>query len=260
MDFERDWNVDAAADRQQAHDPELAALAARVKTAHAPHGTLRTVSPNADGVVVLPAGTDINQIEADGRNLIVHLPDGTELVILDGAVLVPRIVVGDIEIPAVNLAALLIGEEPQPAAGPARSSGGNFLADEGEIGDPDALGDLLPPTELLFTQPEEREILPIAPEEDDTPEVQIVTPDQPAGASDATAGVSEAGLPAREGEPAGSAAAGDSEQTSGTIVFSAADGPSVVTINGVAVTAVNQPFNTPLGTLIITSIEDGQIG
>ena len=260
MDFEREWNVDAAADRQQAHDPVLDALAARVKGHHIQPGTMRTVAAGPDGVVVLPAGTDINQIEVDGRNLIVTLPDGTQMVILDGAVVMPHIVVGDVEIPSVNLAALLIGEEPQPAAGPARSSGGNFLAGDGAIGDPFALGDLLPPTELAFTQPEEREILPIAPDEDDTPEVLIVTPDQPTGATDATAGVSEAGLPARDGEPAGSAAAGDGEQTSGTIIFSADDGPSLVTINGVAVTAVDQSFETPIGTLIITSIENGQIG
>ncbi|HKY82441.1 MAG TPA: VCBS domain-containing protein, partial [Sphingobium sp.] len=257
MDFERDWNVDAAGDRQQAA-PELAALAARVKAPHAQPGTMRTVTPNAEGVVVLPAGTDIDQIEVAGRNLIVTLPDGTQMVILDGAVVVPRIVVGDVEIPSVNLAALLIGEEPQPAAGPPRSSGGNFLADDGAIGDPFALGDLLPPTELQFTQPEEREILPIGP--NDEPEIEIVTPNQPAGASSATATVSEAGLGARNGEPAGSAAAGDSEQTTGTIVFSATDGPAVVTINGVAVTQVGQPFDTPLGTLVITSIANGEIG
>ncbi|WP_081570420.1 beta strand repeat-containing protein [Sphingobium herbicidovorans] len=260
MDFEREWNVDAAADRQQAPEPELAALAARVKGDPIQPGSMRTVTPGADGVVVLPAGTDINQIEVDGRNLVVTLPDGTQMVILDGAVVVPRIVVGDVEIPSVNLAALLIGEEPQPAAGPARSSGGNFLAADGKLGDPYALGDLLPPTELSFTQPEEQEILPFAPTQDDEPEVQIVTPDQPAGATSATAVVSEAGLPARGEEPAGSAAAGDSERTTGAIVFSANDGPSVVAIGGVAVTAVGQTFTTPLGVLTITSIEAGSIG
>ncbi|HKX35904.1 MAG TPA: hypothetical protein VJM79_04460, partial [Rhizorhapis sp.] len=107
MDFERDWNVDAAADRQQAPDPGLAALAARVKAAPVQPGTLHTVTPNADGMVVLPAGTDIDKIDVDGRNLVVTLPDGTQMVILDGAVVVPRIVVGDVEIPSVNLAALL---------------------------------------------------------------------------------------------------------------------------------------------------------
>ncbi|KXU30871.1 lysis protein [Sphingobium sp. 22B] len=262
MDFERDWDSKDAADHQQALHPEAAALAARGKAVHPGKmhraEVVRTVEPNPDGTVVLPAGTDINGIEVSGRNLIVHLPDGTDLVILDGAVVMPRLVVGDVEIPSVNLAALLIGEEPQPAAGPPRSSGGNFTGPDGDVGDPHGLGDLLPPTELLFTQPEEREILPIAPNEE--PEVTIITPDQPAGATAATAGVSEAGLPARGNEPAGSAAAGDGERTTGTIAITASDGLAGVTINGVAITAVGQTVTTSLGVLTITSIADGSIG
>jgi VCBS repeat-containing protein len=258
MDFEREWNVDAAADRQQAPEPELAALAARVKGHPIQPGSMRTVTPGPDGTVVLPAGTDINHIEVDGRNLVVTLPDGTQMVILDGAVVVPRIVVGDVEIPPVNLAALLIGEEPQPAAGPARSSGGNFLAADGDVGDLHGLGDLLPPTELSFSQPEEREILPIAP--NDAPAVTIVTPNQPAGAISATAGVSEAGLPARGEEPAGTAAASDSERTSGTIQITANDGLAGVTINGTLISTVGQAVMTPLGVLTITSIAPDAIG
>jgi VCBS repeat-containing protein len=262
MDFERDWDSKDSADHQQALHPQAAALTAKGKPIHPGkmhHATsTQTVTPNAQGVVVLPAGTDINQIEVSGRDLIVHLPDGTDMVIQDGAVFMPRLVVGDVEIPSVNLAALLIGEEPQPAAGPPRSSGGNFLGPDGDVGNPHGLGDLLPPTELQFTQPEEREILPIAPNE--APEVVIVTPNQPAGAIDATAGVSEAGLPARGDEPAGSAAASDSERTTGTIQITANDGLAGVTINGTAITTVGQTIATPLGVLTITSIADGAIG
>lgn len=262
MDFERDWNSKDTADHQRALHPEAAALAAKGKAVHPGKmhhaDVVRTVAPNPDGTVVLPAGTDINQIEVSGRNLIVHLPDGTDMVILDGAVVMPRLVVGDVEIPSVNLAALLIGEEPQPAAGPPRSSGGNFLGPDGNVGDPHGLGDLLPPTELLFPQPETREILPIAPDEE--PEVTIITPDQPTGATAATAGVSEAGLPARGGEPAGSAAASDSERTTGTIAITANDGLASVTINGIAIATVGQTVTTPLGVLTITSIAPGAIG
>ncbi|AMK22831.1 MULTISPECIES: Ig-like domain-containing protein [unclassified Sphingobium] len=262
MDFERDWNSKDTADHQQTLHPEAAALAAKGKAVHPGKmhhaDVVRTVAPNPDGTVVLPAGTDINQIEVSGRNLIVHLPDGTDMVILDGAVVMPRLVVGDVEIPSVNLAALLIGEEPQPAAGPPRSSGGNFLGPDGNVGDPHGLGDLLPPTELLFPQPETREILPIAPDEE--PEVTIITPDQPTGATAATAGVSEAGLPARGNEPAGSAAASDSERTTGTIAITANDGLAGVTINGVAITTVGQTVVTPLGVLTITSIAQDAIG
>ncbi|WP_197707326.1 VCBS domain-containing protein [Sphingobium sp. LB126] len=263
MDFERNWDSKDAGDHQQALHPEASALAAKGKAIHPGKmhhhaGPVQTVTPNAQGVVVLPAGTDINQIEVEGRNLIVHLPDGTEMVIVDGAVVMPQLVVGDVEIPSVNLAALLIGQEPQPAAGPARSSGGNFIGPDGDVGDPHGLGDLLPPTELQFTQPEQREILPIAPGSE--PEVVIVTPNQPAGAIDATAGVSEAGLPARGNEPAGSAAATDSERTSGTIQFAANDGLAGITINGVTITAVGQTVTTPLGVLTITSVADNAIG
>ena len=264
MDFERDWDSKSTSDHQQALHPEAAALAAKGKAVHPGKmhhhaDVVRTAAPNPDGTVVLPAGTDINQIEVSGRNLIVHLPDGSDLVILDGAVVMPQLVVGDVQIPSVNLAALLIGEEPQPAAGLPRSSGGNFAGPAGNVGDPHGLGDLLPPTELQFTQPETREILPIAP--DEKPEVVVVTPDQPAGAIDATANVSEAGLPARgEGEPAGTAAATDSERTTGTIQITANDGLAGVTINGTAITTVGQTVTTSLGVLTITSIGSGAIG
>ncbi len=256
MDFEREWNVDAAADRQQAHDPALDALAARVKGHHIQPGTMRTIATGPDGVVVLPAGTDINQIEVDGRNLIVTLPDGTQMVILDGAVVVPRIVVGDVEIPSVNLAALLIGEEPQPAAGPARSSGGNFLAAEGDVGNPHGLGDLLPPTELAFTQPEEREILPIAPdeEEDHVPELEVPT-------SGAGTVVDEAGLGTvnRPGESPGSNEPAAVETTTGTITYVALDTPATIRINDQVVTGPGQTITGTSGTLTIISVAPGVI-
>ena len=256
MDFEREWNVDAAADRQQAHDPALDALAARVKGHPIQPGTMRTVATGPDGAVVLPAGTDINQIEVDGRNLIVTLPDGTQMVILDGAVVVPRIVVGDVEIPSVNLAALLIGEEPQPAAGPARSSGGNFLAAEGDVGNPHGLGDLLPPTELAFTQPEEREILPIAPdeEEDHVPELEVPT-------SGAGTVVDEAGLGTvnRPGESPGSNEPAAVETTTGTITYVALDTPATIRINDQVVTGPGQTITGTSGTLTIISVAPGVI-
>jgi Ca2+-binding RTX toxin-like protein len=76
--------------------------------------------------------------------------------------------------------------------------------------------------------------------------------------------VSEAGLPARTiaaiNEPAGSDSAGDSEKTTGQISYGAADGPGVVTIDGVQVTSVGQQFvHAGIGTLTITSIGAGTI-
>ena len=257
MDFEREWNVDAVADRQQAHDPALEALAARVKGQNIQPGTMRTVPIGADGTVVLPAGTDINDIAVDGRNLIVTLPDGTQMVILDGAVIVPRIVVGDVEIPSVNLAALLIGEEPQPAAGPPRSSGGNFLAAEGDVGDPHGLGDLLPPTELSFSQPEEREILPIAPDEDENHLPQLEVPTAGPGTVVDESGL---GVDGRPGKSPGSNEPAPIETTTGTITYVALDAPATITINGQIITTVGQTIVGTSGTLTIISVAPGSVG
>ena len=71
-----------------------------------------------------------------------------------GAVFVPQLVIGDVEVPATNLAALLIDSEPQPAAGPLPSSGGNFAGPVPPLDPGVPLGDLIPPTELDFTPPE----------------------------------------------------------------------------------------------------------
>ena len=65
--------------------------------------------------------------------------------------------------------------------------------------------------------------------------------------------VSEAGLPARAGEPAGSASGGSSETTTGSFSYTHGDGASTVTVNGVAV-AVGATVPGDYGTLTITSI------
>ena len=71
----------------------------------------------------------------------------------------------------------------------------------------------------------------------------------------------EAGTQVNEnGLPAGSAAATNNELTSGTIAYTAPDGPASVTIDGVAITAVGQTFTGSFGTLTITSIANGVIG
>ncbi|WP_176590879.1 VCBS domain-containing protein [Sphingobium sp. EM0848] len=246
MDFEHASHSEVNADHEQALHPQAAALAAKGKAIHPGRmhhhiDPVQTVTPNAQGVVVLPAGTDINQIEVDGRNLVVHLPNGTDMLIVDGAVFVPQLVVGDVEIPSVNLAALLIGEEPQPAAGPPRSSGGNFAGPDGNVGDPHGLGDLLPPTELRFTQSEEREILPFALERNDT--ASVVT----AAATGPDATVYEAGL------ATGSLHDG-SNVTTGSFTVSASDGIASIGVGGVSFTlAQMQAFATTNG--VVTTAE-----
>ncbi len=214
--------------------------------------------PNSAGQVILPEGVGLDDIRAVGRDLVVTMPDGTEMIIPDGAVFIPQIVIQGVAIPPLNLAALLTGQEPQPAAGLLQSSGGNFADPIGRIGDPFDLGNLLPPTQLEFGQPEEQ-ILPNVVDKETS--VLIITPNQPAGSTNATASVSEEALASRgEEEPAGSNASSDAENTSGSIVFSVPDGLQSITLNGVPITAVGQTFETPLGILTITSIAAGNIG
>jgi VCBS repeat-containing protein len=233
----------------------LAAAPAQVQLPEAGHVT--RVSPNADGTVTLPADANLQTIHAEGRDLVVDLPDGSKIIIVDGAVDVPKIVVGDVEVPALNLAALLVGNEPQPAAGGATSSGGNFEVPPGDIGPGFGIGDLLPPTELVFPAPE---IPPLIPGIVNKEPTVTITPTGGVSAIDAVQSVNEAGLPARGTEPPGSNSASNSETGTGVITFDPGDGPAVVTINGVAVTAVGQVIEGADGNLTITSISATEIG
>ena len=145
------------------------------KTATVVQANAVQVVPGPDGVVTLPAGVELSDIHVVGSDLVVDLPDGTQMVIVDGAVFVPQIVLGTIEIPASNLAALLIDSEPTPAAGPPQSSGGNFAVPVAPL-DPGApLGDLIPPTELDYTPPEFNDVTN-AIEDDELPLITDLVP------------------------------------------------------------------------------------
>lgn len=224
----------------------------------------RAIPPGAtpvlpvDGVIQLPPGTRLDAIKLSGNDLLVTLPDGQVLVIVDGALRIPQIRVGPINIPAPTIAALIADQEPEPAAGRPQSSGGNFAQTPGDIGDPFALGDLLPPTEFGLPKILDIEIIPDAV--DNKPSVLITTPDQTVGVTAATAVVSEAALAARGAKPAGSDPDSPRESTSGTIQITALDQPVVVAVNGTPVTAVGQVITTPFGQVTITSITPGLIG
>ncbi len=214
--------------------------------------------PDAANVVILPAGTTLDDIHVSGRDLVIQLADGRVFVIPDGAVFVPQIVIDGIAVPPLNLAALLIGEQPQPAAGPVQSSGGNFADPNAPIQDAFNLGNLLPYTEFgLAEQPRQEVVLGRL---NTKPAALFVTPDNLLGAIAATSSVNEAGLPARGVEPQGSNAAADSEITTGTILFEARDGLRSITLNGVEITGVGQNFTTPRGVLTITSAAPGSFG
>ncbi|MDJ0642092.1 MAG: DUF5801 repeats-in-toxin domain-containing protein [Erythrobacter sp.] len=226
-------------------------------------GASETVLPAGNEVVTLPPGLSLEGLEVNGRDLVILLSDGSRIVVPDGAVFVPQIIVDGVAVPPLNIAQLLTGNDPEPAAGASQSSGGNFADDEGAIQDAFDLGDLLPFTTFGFPEDTEEEIIPFSDEE---PEVVIQTPNDPVGSQDAVASVDEAGLPERgdgeQGEPEGTDEPSNSETTTGTIVFDAPDGLESITINGQPVTSVGQTVSTPLGTLTITSINlaTGEIG
>jgi VCBS repeat-containing protein len=215
----------------------------------------------ADGQLVLPAGVGLDDIKVVGRDLVIQMPDGTQMIVPDGAIIVPQIVVDGVAIPALNFAALLAGQEPQPAAGLPQSSGGNFADSVGDIGDPFALGDLLPPTQLAFPQPEERELVPGLVDRE--PDV-IIQDGGPAG-RDVIDNVNETGLPGTRAngnvESPGSAAGNGSDSTTGTIFVTSPDGIASIAINGVVVTgAAGQQITTPLGVLTLSALNGDQIG
>ena len=217
---------------------------------------LQQLIPGADGAIVLPEGVQLSDITVSGRDLVIRLPDGSTMIIPDGAVFIPQLVLGDVEVPAANLAALLIGSEPKPAAGPLLSSGGNFAVAVGPLDPGVPLGDLLPPTALSYTPPTFQDLGQFIDQE---PTIIIETPDNPAGVTNATATVHEAGLPARPGESPGSNSAADSEFTSGTIRYTAPDGFHSVSINGVPI-AVGTVITTDKGVLTITGYVNGKEG
>ena len=81
--------------------------------------------------------------------------------------------------------------ELRPAAGSElngtiQSGGGNFAVPVGPLDPGVPLGDLIPPTELVYVPPDFRET---ALFQNSKPTVLIQTPDQPAGTENATASV-----------------------------------------------------------------------
>ena len=252
MDFEADdgTGLDDASLIQPSGNPAPPAVARSAAS--------QVLTANAQGVVVLPEGVSLDDIQIEGRNIVIIGADGTRYVIVDGTVVVPQLVLDGVAVPPANLAALLLGNEPEPAAGNPQSSGGNFAAAVGDIQAAFDLGSLLPYTQLQFPADEEREIIPDVVDRD--PDISIEVDDSGVSVINAQDAVNEAGLPARNGEPAGSNSAANSESTYGFINFTSPDGASEVTLNGVAITQAGQTFTTPLGVLTITSIADGRIG
>jgi large repetitive protein len=217
--------------------------------------------PGPGNVVVLPEGATLDDIAVRGRDLVIQLDDGRIYVITDGAVYVPEIVVDGVAIPPLNFAALLTGNEPEPAAGGVNSSGGNFAEAVDPIQAAFDLGNLLPYTELAFPQPQEREIIPAKP--DRLPEV-LIEGNGPASI-DAIDSVSEVGLPGTRTngniESPGSLTGNGADTTTGTIIIASPDGIAQITINGTVITGTaGQQIVTDRGVLTLGALAGGEIG
>ncbi|MFM5885851.1 MAG: DUF5801 repeats-in-toxin domain-containing protein [Novosphingobium sp.] len=213
MDYEgnRDTDTEIALGDTALTNPALARalpeLAAAASAAARTGGT--PLVPDANNTVVLPEGASLDDITVRGRDLVIQTDDGRIYVIADGAIFVPQIVAQGVTVPPLNLAALLIGHEPEPAAGAVRSSGGNFAVPVGSIQDAYKIGDLLPYTELKFPEPRIREIVPGIDRKPITgPNADVLLDD------DALKG----------GNAGGTGDDADSANTAGTLVGSGGDG------------------------------------
>lgn len=60
----------------------------------------------------LPAGVQLSDIHIKGRDLVINLPDGTQMLIPNGAVFVPGLVIGDVQLSANHVAALVVRGRP----------------------------------------------------------------------------------------------------------------------------------------------------
>jgi VCBS repeat-containing protein len=129
-----------------------------------------------DGSILrLPEGTSIDEPRVNGANLEFVQPDGTIIVVPNGAITGLTIFIGNVLIPPIAVAALFEDNGIETAAGPEggaegpQSSGGNFARAPGDIGPGLPWGGLLPPTGLAFGPPELPERFAALVEETDEP-------------------------------------------------------------------------------------------
>ncbi|MDG4874255.1 DUF5801 repeats-in-toxin domain-containing protein, partial [Mesorhizobium sp. WSM4935] len=246
-----------ASNAAQGNAPAGNAPAANAAATNVPH----EYHAEAGNVVKLPANVSIDNIKVDGHNLVLVQPDGSEIVIKDGALNVPTFILGDVEVPRVALIAALeashvdvaFGADGSISAGgngSPSSAGGNFEQPAGGIGDGFGLTALLPPTDLAFGQPEHRDLFPGLVRENSTPTILDLTPSVDGG--DTT--VDEKGL-----ETAGATGSGEagtnvavdndpSEHNTGTFTINSPDGIGSVDINGqvISAAALTNSGTTPI--------------
>src|SRR5688572_28673322 len=91
--------------------------------AYATAGSITAYAIGIDGTVRLPPGTVIAMAEVVGNDLHLMQPDGSLIVIVNGGVSIPLLLVGNIAFGGDTVAALLGLSQVQPAA-PAAAAGG----------------------------------------------------------------------------------------------------------------------------------------
>src|SRR6185437_1634050 len=130
-----------------------ATLVAETTTTQSSTPQTVTVALEAGDIVHLPAGTDISHMVQVGNDLEFIQPDGTVIVIPNGAVADLTVFVGNVEIPADTVAALYQTNNIHPAEGGNNNNQhahGNFSHDAGGIGNAFGLTPLLGPNFLNF--------------------------------------------------------------------------------------------------------------
>ena len=152
MAMEFDAAVVPASSGAQPNDRTATLVAAAPTTQSSTPQTV-TVALEAGDIVHLPAGTDISHMVQVGNDLEFIQPDGTVIVIPNGAVADLTVFVGNVEIPADTVAALYQTNNIHPAEGPTGGQGGGHeFNDPGPHGIGNAFGltPLLGPNSLSF--------------------------------------------------------------------------------------------------------------
>jgi T1SS-143 domain-containing protein len=121
------------------------------------------VVPDQNNIAHLPAGTSIDDIHVEGNNLVLVQADGTEIVIVNGALHVPTFLLGEVELPQQAVIAALEQSNINVAAGPdgsysasssPSSSGADFQDGlQPDANDPTQLASLLADTQQADAAP-----------------------------------------------------------------------------------------------------------
>ncbi len=105
----------------QAASSEQTPKTGRVEAAAPPapaNANPNEVVPDQNNVAHLPASAALDDIRIEGSNLVLVQADGTEIVIVNGALHVPTFMLGDVELPRDTVIAALNDSKINVAAGP----------------------------------------------------------------------------------------------------------------------------------------------